>query len=550
MSLNKLLLFFNTIKYLKLRQLIFNFIRRLPEKRNIVEIHNIESHHLKLIAPIVYENKIDNESVCFLNERRSFEYISNWKCLDEPKLWRYNLHYFDFLLDDQASEQVKDELINSWILASRNLKEDAWEPYPISLRLVNWVKYFIVYKNNEVSEDWLSSLYQQAHVLYNSIEYHILANHFFKNGKGLFFAGAYLNCNNSKKWFEKGKEIIYEQAGEQILDDGGHYEKSPMYHSIFVEDFLDIVNLMHSNSLGVSVNDFSFFKDKTIEALNFLDSILMPDGDIPLFNDSAFKIAPHPEIIFNYAYKVLGYKKQFYLEQQLIALKDSGYFIVKDNQSMCIIDCGSVSPDYQPGHTHCDLLSYELFMAGNRVVVDTGLYDYENSEERKYCRSTKAHNTIEIDGNEQSEVWGQFRVARRAEVISSKFFRGGDDEAIFKGSYKPYWSSKSTIVHDREMKCKNNEWVITDEIIGCGEHSIKSYVHLHPKVNCKFEDGSYFLYCDKNKLAKVVFSDNVDVSIENSYYYPEFGKKTQSLMIVLTYIGKLPVKLEYVIQMH
>jgi hypothetical protein len=65
-----------------------------------------------------------------------------------------------------------------------------------------------------------------------------------------------------------------------------------------------------------------------------------------------------------------------------------------------IIDCDAVSPSYQPGHTHCDMLSYELALDGRPVFVDTGVYDYEPSAERAWSRSTRAHNTVGVDGAE------------------------------------------------------------------------------------------------------------------------------------------------------
>jgi len=547
MSLAKLLLYFNTVKHLKFRQFVFNFIRRFSGNQKIANISNVSCVPLSFISPITYKNKIDNESVCFLNQKRSFYYISDWACMDEPKLWRYNLHYFDFLLDDGASVQIKDELINDWISISHSLKEDAWEPYCVSLRLVNWVKYFIEYKDNKIPESWSVSLAQQAHVLYHSIEYHILANHYLKNGKGLFFAGAYLTATDSNKWFDIGKKILLEEADEQILNDGGHYEKSPMYHSILVEDYLDVINLIASNTLSFESHELSFLKEKTEKALNFLNAVLMPDKDIPLFNDSAFKITPHPDEIFQYANRVIEYVQSEVLDKdENLILKDSGYFIIRKNGSMCVIDCGSISPDYQPGHTHCDLLSYELAINGHRVVVDSGLHDYENSDHRNYSRSTKAHNTVEIDDKEQSEIWGQFRVARRAEVLSSRLYKNNNHESIFEGSYKPYWSSSiDNIVHSRKITNKDNKWIISDEVLGSGSHSVKNYIHLHPEIICEFEDGSCTFYKDGTKLAKITFTDNIDVALEEAWYYPEFGKKIKNTVIVLTYVGQLPTTQGY-----
>jgi len=548
MNLKRLLLYFNTVKHLKSKQFLFNFIRRLFNKQQFINISDVKCRQLNLSTPIKYVNKIDSESLRFLNERRNFDYVSNWACMDEPKLWRYNLHYFDYLLDDGASEKIRDNLIDDWIKASHNLKEDAWEPYPISLRLVNWVKYFTIYKNNSVPETWLQSLYQQAHVLYNSIEYHILANHYLKNGKGLIFSGAYLKGIEPDKWFNKGKNILLEEAEEQILDDGGHYEKSPMYHSIFIEDYLDVINLMDSNSLDIGLNDLALLREKTRSVMDFLSDIVMPDGEIPLFNDSAFKIAPHPDELFDYSGRIIEYKKHTEQpEASTKSLDDSGYYVIKDGNNMCVIDCGSVGPEYQPGHTHCDILSYELVIGGERLVVDTGVYDYGDSENRRYCRSTAAHNTVSIDGKEQSEIWGTFRVARRATVHPASLIKR--DNIIFSGSYVPYWAIGSDIVHYREIvyNC-TDRWSFKDIIKGSGEHKVESYIHLHPDIEVHEGEAGYSLVKNEKLIAELCINRELNHSLSKNYFFPEFGKKKESYMIAISVHTHLPATIEYVIK--
>src|SRR6185295_1096925 len=76
--------------------------------------------------------------------------------------------------------------------------------------------------------------------------------------------------------------------------------------------------------------------------------------------------------------------------------------------------CASVGPSYQPGHAHADTLSFELSLHGRRVLVNSGTSEYGTGPERQRQRSTAAHNTVVIDGQDSSEVWGGFRVARRA----------------------------------------------------------------------------------------------------------------------------------------
>jgi len=147
-------------------------------------------------------------------------------------------------------------------------------------------------------------------------------------------------------------------------------------------------------------------------------------------------------------------------------------------------------------------------------------------------------------------------VARRAEVLSSSLLQSEEGGYVFTGSYRPYWdhsygshhywAAKNQPVHTRELKQINNQWIITDEVSGAGNHAVKNYLHLHPDVSC-MQDEEYIFFTGQNKLAKIDFSDNVVVSIERGCYCPEFGKIIENTVIVLTWTGALPVKLQYTI---
>ena len=120
----------------------------------------------------------------------------------------------------------KVHLISDWIVKNPPGTGDAWEPYTLSLRMVNWIKFFL--KNDTaIQEESLQSLYMQALWLEKNIEYHILANHYLKNGVALFFAGMYFEGVDADRWIKKGLKILREELGEQFLADGGHYRTKP-----------------------------------------------------------------------------------------------------------------------------------------------------------------------------------------------------------------------------------------------------------------------------------------------------------------------------------
>jgi hypothetical protein len=118
---------------------------------------------------------------------------------------------------------------------------------------------------------------------------------------------------------------------------------------------------------------------------------------------------------------------------------------------------------------------------------------------------------------------------------------------IFKGSYSPYWSGKKNIIHSRELEYKNKRWTINDVISGEGVHSVSNFIHIHPDVDCVKKNGEYFLIKDANKLAKITFSDTVNISEEAGWYYPEFGIKIKNTVLRLSTNGLLPIKQSYVI---
>ena len=490
-------------------------------------------------------------------------------CRDMPKLWRYNLHYFDYLHDPQRSFENKCCLITDWIQNNPPGTEDAWEPYTVSLRIVNWVKFFLSLSaasmknrtgaeggtNGEFEEfharlkhEWLKSLYSQALWLEQNIEYHILANHYLKNGVALAFAGVYFEGVDADRWLRKGLRILREELKEQFLADGGHFERSPMYHSICVVDYLDVLNLAQSLPAAVSGDIADEFTGTVTAALEFLNGICFPDGTIPLFNDSAFGIAPTPHQIFDYAERVIGYKAPEPAQDLMVnAFPASGYYVCRKADDMIIIDCGQIGPDYQPGHAHCDTLSYELAIDGRRVVVDSGVCDYEPSQERAYARSTKAHNTVIVDGEEQSEMWGAFRVARRARPIHAEIVKATDESILFVGAHNGYMRLKGKPIHKRRFTYDGQEsWVMTDVLEGKGTHRMESFVHIHPDCTLvPSGEGLFRIERDGKAIAVIEALSTSRMEVEPGCYFPEFGLSLKNPVLAFSCYGEVPLQLSY-----
>ena len=522
-------------------------------------------HHMAMHPPVETD-----AAFTFLHRKRVFDPGRiPWACVDMPRLWRYNLHYFDYLQHSQRSVENKSHLVSDWIEHNPQGTVDAWEPYTASLRIVNWVKFFLSLSAASMKKstgaegvtkgefhaglkhEWLKSLYSQALWLEQHIEYHILANHYLKNGVALVFAGVYFEGVDADRWFRKGLRILREELREQFLADGGHYERSPMYHSICVVDYLDVLNLVQNSPTATSSEITNKFAGTVTTALEFLSGICFPDGTIPLFNDSAFGIASTSHQIFDYAERVIGYKASEPTKNLAVnAFPSSGYYVCRKADDMIIIDCGQIGPDYQPGHAHCDTLSYELAIDGRRVVVDSGVCDYEPSQERAYARSTRAHNTVMVDGEEQSEIWGVFRVARRAKPIQGHIDKTGHESVLFEGAHDGYRRLSGKPIHRRRMSYDGQgSWMIRDLLEGSGMHRMESFVHFHPHcLLVPSGEGVFRIERDGEAIAVIETLNTCRMEIQQGCYFPEFGLSQKNPVLAFSCHGEVPLQLSYRIQ--
>jgi uncharacterized heparinase superfamily protein len=476
----------------------------------------------------------------------------DWVSGNMPKLWRYNLHYFDYVLDPGHSMEEISTIISDWIAKNPPGTADAWEPYTVSLRMVNWVKLFLnIGFPDDSGQAWLDSLYIHALWLERNIEHHILANHYLKNGVALFFAGTFFEGDDAQRWFEKGLRIIREQATEQILPDGGHFERSPMYHCIVVEDYLDILNVAIQNPDLIEWKVVDELVGHARRAVNFLLQIVLPDGQIPLFNDSAVGIASSPRDLVKYANRIIGYEQPADNSGLVLWRSEaSGYYVIRRQDDMMVIDCGDVGPGYQPGHAHSDTLSFELALDGRRVIVDSGVYDYEGGELRQHLRGTRAHNTVMVDRENQSEVWAVFRVARRAKPIHAELEGLPSGGARFCGAHDGYRRLRGRVVHERAVEYHpEGRWIITDRVGGRRAHTVESLLHVHPDYRIALADRVASILSSENVLvATITLASPGDAKVEKGWYCPEFGKKFRNDVLVFERTAELPIEIMYVIE--
>lgn len=561
-SVNNVARLFYTLRQLQPSQLAFLLLRRAFPPRKVKPTASAsvqEGRQLQPLLPVATFQQSEESFSC-LNQTIEFEGARiNWNPASRSRLWCYHLHYFDQLRDSNRSKDNKQFLLEDWIRQNPQGSQPAWEPYTVSLRIVNWVAFMLCdAAPRRLPLHWLDSLYEQTLWLEKNDERHILANHYFENIKAWLFAGVFFQGRDAERWLKRGKCLLLEQLSEQFLDDGGHYERSPHYHALMLENLLDLLNLSKSNSGALGAEVCAALEQTATRGLAFLHRITYPDGSLPLFNDSVQAAAPSVKELYVYASKFVDIQLPFYPKGlALIDEPDSGLYGYRQGKDMLLIDCGDIGPNYQPGHSHCDFLSFELVLDGKPVVVDSGVYEYQAGEMRDYVRSTAAHNTLSIDGQEQSEIWGEFRVARRAEKRQAEIKPRQDGGIKFRGSYSGFPQVAGGIVHQRTirrvLKDDRHMLVIQDQIQGEGVHEIDSYLHFHPDVELEdMGQGLWRLLRDQRHFAYLVVNgvsdEVVSARLEEGWYCPEFGIRRKNQVLVISTRTVLPADLSYRIE--
>ena len=465
---------------------------------------------------------------CFLNETAELGRPVDWSAASMPLLWRFNLHYFDYLHLLDPHEQVA--LCREWAADNPVGEGVGWHPYPISLRLVNWCRAELA------APDLLESLYRQAAYLYRTIETHVYGNHLLENARALVVAGSYLQeQGEADRWREQGLSIYREELGEQILADGFHFERSPMYHALMLEGLLDVICVLPDGH-----PDQAMLQEKARAMTNTLATVTHPDGTLALFNDATHDIAPPPGRLLQYAREVLGEERA-----TQSAFPEAGYYVFDANDLWMMIDGGPAGPEYLMAHAHADIFSYELSLFGKRFVVDSGVYEYEAGPMRQYVRGTAAHNTVQVDGLDQIECWDAFRVARR-DAPRDVTWRETETGAVFEGTYDGYQdrlgddlSHRRRVEVDTSARCVH----VRDDVLGQGTHRAESRLHLHPDVHVQQDGERIHLRHGEDRCRIDVVTG--EIGWEKGWYCPHFGVRHRICVLVMRDKGRGPLRCGY-----
>ena len=529
MSSQDLSRYFHTLRHLRAGQVVARLRRRWQSRevdQSPVGPRRARSGVFESPIPAV-DSLVAPSLFRFLNLEQRCASKEDWQGSPADRLWHYNLHYFDYLNSRHGLGRIDwhIDLLDRWQRENPPGDGIGWEPYPVARRIVNWIKFDL--RTGGLTGDALHNLAIQARWLERRLEFHLLGNHLFADAKALVFAGLFFEGEEADRWCRRGMSLVSEQLAEQVLADGGHFELSPMYHAAFLEDLLDLVNLLRSSGVDVPAE----WTTVCGRMRAWLAAMVHPDGEIPFFNDAAFGVAPRAAELEAYAARLS--LPLIYPPAELTDLVDSGYVRASAGPAFLICDCADIGPDYLPGHAHADTLSFELSLFGQRVFVNGGTSTYTEGPERQRQRGTAAHNTVVLDGQDSSEVWGGFRVARRARILDREVHAAAARVDIF-ATHDGYRRLAGRNLHSRRWYLAMDGLVIDDEVSG-GPCDAEARFHLHPSVAAVKLPGPGVALdlagVDENQL-RMEFTGAEAVTVESFNWQPEFGLPVPSRCVV------------------
>ena len=451
-------------------------------------------------------------------------------------VWEPNRHHQLVVLgrayrlskDTRFAEAIAKQL-DSWLIQNPYGLGMNWRSgLELGIRLINWVWAIDLIRESQVIDE---ELYLR---LLDSVSRHIweidrkysrgssVNNHLIGEAAGVFVATSYFNhLKNASVWRDKSREILVREILNQTYPDGGTKEQAVGYH-IFVLQFFVISGLV----ARVTERDFPESYWSRLEKMFEYIDILSQGGDnIPMFGDCddgyVLDIGSNPHSVkewlavgaaifgrgdFNTSSEhtkplewLPGLSEQYIdaasenKKCSSIALSQSGYYLLQhgdldSSQRISVVfDCGPLGMGALAGHGHADALSFILRAFGKDILVDPGTYDYFSYPQwREYFRSTRAHNTVVVDGNDQSEMLGLFLWGRKAHAQCLSW-EPSDTGGRVVGEHKGYSILSDPVIHRRmlELDGRKRELTIRDDIIACKEHNIAVCFHFagHCVVN-------------------------------------------------------------------
>lgn len=496
------------------------------------------------------------------------------------RLWCFTLHYMEWLpllgrayvhTGDKKYLLAIEESIRHWSASHMNMPRvgTAWNPYVVARRIINWAEVLHLL-NGAVSErsmyESANALWEQTLVLRQHLEFDIGANHLLTNAKALFTAGVVLvdlvDRPHATRWIRYGWKLFWSEFASQIRSDGVHEENAPSYHFIVLREAVEAAIIGGARGLSIPRNA----RERLKTAAKYGQTILVEGDRFPLLNDSVQGYPPNAQGIVDVAEFVL-HKCQPRIDSTYFdwwvgrrqdsdppysarsssvqptgeAFSESGYWVYRDEQDFLFFDCARFGQDGNLAHAHADALSIIVEHKGKEILCDPGVYGFSGPL-RDHFRSTAAHNTIAIDGLNQGEFWGPFRVSHRPRVSLISATASGAT-----GSHTGYLRTKSRVVHKREVRKTVNGWELRDELVarrpGFEVHlNLQFAPGIEVSIKKESNGETACFASDRKPLGWVKFSigQPVEMWLETGWVSPNWLIKREAVRLRLRFKSQDP----------
>lgn len=452
----------------------------------------------------------------------SFDHVS-----ELPLLWYLKLQaftHFEWLIFGYTGSTLPyslkvlcDDHIFTWQdethIAEPNYLRRSWIPHAVSLRILNWCRYAALCNWNgyQVPYTLIHNIYKNALFLENHVEYDIDGNHLIENAVALVMAGTFFKAHQTG-WIAQGVDLLENVCRSQFLTDGCHYERSPMYHIMVLRRLLTVIDLLKGTTYASKI-----LHDTAKAAIGFLVNISKPNGKIPLLNDAVFaeELPAHACINYGTEVGIEGGKRREYSNC------DSGYRLLSNPPFTLLFDVGEVGPPHLPAHSHNDHLNVLFWVNDTPVVTDTGVFNYDNNARRKYARSIRAHNTVQVDNFEPIPIKGKYLMGRRTNVDELK-----RTPTTIKAKYSREGLFSTKYTHNRSVQMSENGFEITDRVTDCTDSELCMRYHFAPKVSISEitdQNSMYTIEVPNEPDVTLSFNDQLQTRIINTPYYKRFG---------------------------
>ena len=408
--------------------------------------------------------------------------------------------------------------LSGWLAANPPLVGVNWASMlELAFRTLSWlwaIEYFAGAAGPDDREPWIVDLLlaldrQLTHVEQNLSRYFSPNTHLTGEALALYVSGAALpELRASARRQALGREVLTREATRQINPDGGHAELSTHYHRYSTDFYLLAL------AVARAANDpaADVFEDAARRQAHYLRSITDDAGRRPaigdddggqlfpvcglapddcrdtlstaavLLDERALAVAPPPEPTFwMCGARALDAEPNSGATWPSVLHTASGYGISRTTRGdHLIFDAGALGY-LNGGHAHADALSCTLTFAGRPLLIDPGTATYTMAPEvRDRFRSTMMHNTVVLDGRQQSSPRGPFHWASRADARPTTW-QTADGCDYMEGTHDAYLPRR----HTRAMLAIHTlGWCIVDHITGEGQVRIEQYWHLHPAWAC------------------------------------------------------------------